>query len=100
MTNKTKVAKQEALGVILALSGFVVGANIHIHTQPPKANRRDTGPCWEENFDKDPIGWWGWIVRIDAKHLPYPILVSFSSQQAIWSGIDQIELDDDDNIPF
>ena len=43
MKNKTKVAKQEALEVLLALSGITVGAEVHIHTEPPKENRVDKG---------------------------------------------------------
>ena len=99
MKNKTKVAKQEALEVLLALSGITVGAEVHIHTEPPKENRVDKGPEWVENFDDDPIGWWGDVVQIDAKHSPYPVLVIFGSTQAIWCGINQIEPDTAD-MPF
>ena len=100
MTNKRQLAKQEALEIILSLSGFVVGAEVHIHTEPPKENRVDKGPRWVENFDHDPIGWWGEIGQIDAKHSPYPVLVKFSSTQATWCALNQIELDNDDSIPF
>ena len=100
MTNKRQLAKQEALEIILALSGFVVGAEVHIHTEPPKENRVWTGGDWVENFDNDPIGWWGELARIDAKRSPYPVLVRFTGTQSIWCALNQIELDNDDSIPF